>query len=817
MRVPLRWLAEWVDLPWPGRETLEAFLERLTIAGLEVEDVVRTGPDLAGLVVGHVLAREKHPGADRLSLCRVDLGRGEPVEIVCGAPNVAAGQKVAVAPEGAALPDGTRIRRSKIRGVASHGMICSARELGLGEDAAGILVLAGDPAPGTPLGDVLRAGDVVLDVAITPNRGDWASLLGIAREVRAHYGGALRMPPTAPDESGEDAARAVRVRIEDAAGCPRYVARVVRGVRVGPSPAWLRERLESAGLRPVNDVVDVTNLVMLELGQPLHAFDLAKVRGGEIRVRAARPGERLTTLDGAERALAPEDLVIADAERGLAVAGVMGGRDSGIGEATTDVVIESAQFHPARIRRTARRLGLHSDASYRFERGVDPEGVARAADRAARLLAELAGGRVARGAVEARGEALPRAEAIELRPERVNRLLGTALSSGEIAALLARLDVAVEQGARTSAGGAAGPGAEAALLCRPPSWRADLAAPEDLVEEVARARGYDRIEATLPVGPCAGAEAPPARRLREAARDALARVGLVELMTFPALREAELDALRIPADDPRRALVRIVNPVQSEHAALRPTLVASVLRAAQLNLARQAEGLRLFELGATFAAGAPGALPSEGVEAVALWTDARGGSLWEPRDVPVFFRAKGAAESVLAELGYAAAFRAGSAEPYLHPGASGELRVGAERVAALGELHPETAAAFDLAGPAAIAVFDLAALLRAPRAEPRYRDISRQPKVRRDLALLLDRGVAAGDVVEAIRKTAGAALQSVTVFDRYEGRGVPEGKVSVAFRLELQRPDRTLTDTEVGRVVERIVKDLSQRFGGELR
>jgi phenylalanyl-tRNA synthetase beta chain len=293
---------------------------------------------------------------------------------------VAAGQRVAVAPHGATLPDGTRIKRSMIRGVVSNGMICSARELGLGDEAGGILVLPGEPTPGTPLADVLPGGEVVLDVAITPNRGDWVSMLGMAREVRAHYGGMLLLPPAAPPEGGEDASRFVRLAIEDAAGCPRYVARVVRGVRVGPSPAWLVARLEAAGLRSVNNVVDATNLAMLELGQPLHAFDLAKVRRGEVRVRSARPGERLATLDGQERALAPEDLVIADAEGALAVAGVMGGRESEVTGATTDLLLESAQFHPSRIRRTARRLGLHSDASYRFERGVDPEGVGRAAD-----------------------------------------------------------------------------------------------------------------------------------------------------------------------------------------------------------------------------------------------------------------------------------------------------------------------------------------------------------------------------------------------------------------------------------------------------
>jgi phenylalanyl-tRNA synthetase beta chain len=544
---------------------------------------------------------------------------------------------------------------------------------------------------------------------------------------------------------------------------------------------------------------------MLELGQPLHVFDLAAVRGGEVRVRAAAPGERIVTLDGAERALAPDDLLIADSERGIAIAGVMGGRDSEVRAETRDVLIESAQFHPSRIRRTSRRLGLASDASYRFERGVDPEGVARAADRAARLLAELAGGAVCRGAVEARGEALPRVGQIALWPERVNRLLGTELRPTEIAELLARVDVAVE------------PGGGDLLRCRPPSWRPDLAIPEDLVEEVARIHGYDRIPATLPSGAATGSEEPPERTLRERARDALRGAGLTELMTFPTLRKGDLDALRLAPDDPRRAVVEIVNPMQSDESVLRSSLVPTLLRAAQLNLSRQAERVRLFEIGPAFLARAGGELPRENAQAAAIWTDDQGASLWERRDVPVFFLAKGAGEEILAELGYAASFRPGSAEPFLHPGASGELCVGSESVASVGELHPETAAGFGLDAPAALLLLDLDALLRAPRTPGRYRELSRHPKVRRDLAVLLDRTVQAGAALEWIRKTGGASLQSAFVFDRYEGRGVPEGKVSVAFRLEFQRSDRTLTDAEVSRTVERIVKELSQRFGGELR
>ena len=803
MKVPLGWLAEWVDLP--AEESRDEFLERLTLGGLEIEDVERTGPDLSALRVGLVEERAQHPDADRLSVCTVDVGADEPVEIVCGAPNVAAGQKVAVALHGTALPGGLKIKRSKIRGVKSNGMICSAQELGLGEDHDGILVLETPAGPGTPLDEVVQAGETVVDVKITPNRGDWVSMLGMAREVRSHYGGSVRMPATEVTEIGHSAAEAVSVEIDDRAGCPRYAARVVRGVEIGESPEWLRTRLESCGLRPVNNVVDVTNLVMLEFGQPLHAFDLAQLHGGVVRVRPARPGEKFTTLDDQERELSPNDLLIADAERAIALAGVMGGKDSEVTDATTDVLLESAQFHPSRVRKTARRLGLHTDASYRFERGVDPDGIVRAVDRAARLLAELAGGEVAPGVVEARGEALPEPPRIALDPERVNRLLGTALGRAEVAELLGRVDVEVEAGA-------SGP-----LLCQPPRYRADLAIPEDLIEEVARIHGYDRIPETIPSGPFLGWSQPEARAIDDALRDALAQAGLAELMTFPAVPEADVDALRLPADDPRRDRVRLVNPIQVGEPVLRPSLVPSVLRSLRLNLSRQVEDVRIFEVGRAFLPRKDEELPDERRQAVAALCRAGGEALWQRAAVPVFFEAKGVAERVLRELGCVFEFAAGSDEPFLHPGASGAFTVGDQRVAEVGELHPETAAAFELEAPAALVVFDGDALLRAPRSPGRYREISRQPRARRDLAVLLDAAVRSGDVVEAIRKTAGSSLRSVTVFDRYEGKGVPEGKVSLAFRLEFQRTDRTLTDAEVGKAVDRVVGTLSERFGGELR
>jgi len=801
MRVPLGWLSEWIDLPG----SVEDLGERLTMGGIELEEVLRSGPDLSGLRVGHVVEHARHPDADRLSVCKVDLGDGEPLELVCGAPNVAAGQKVAVATHGTVLPGGEKVKRAKIRGVRSAGMICSDREMLLGDDHQGIRVLDPDAPVGAPLDQVIPCGETVFDVALTPNRGDGASMRGSAGEVRAHYGGEIRLPAAASPEADRPASEDIAVEIDDRAGCHRYVARIVRGIELGPSPDWLQARLEAAGLRSINSVVDVTNLVMLEFGQPLHAFDLGKLRGGVVRVRAAERGEKIATLDGQVRELDPEDLVIADAEGAVAIAGVMGGVESEVGANTSDVLIESAHFQPSRVRRTARRLGLQTDASYRFERGVDPEGCGRAAARAARLIQELAGGTVSRGEVEALGEASPRTGEIRLDPSRANRLLGTEIPDQEMTELLSRQDIEAVRGA------------DGLLVCSPPSYRSDLHLPADLIEEIARLHGYDRIPATLPEGAFTGVEVPPHRPLLLEVTRSLQSSGLTEVMTFPAARPGDPDALQLAPDDPRRRALELLNPIQSTDSVLRTTLVPSLLRATQANLRRQVERLRLFEVSRVFLARGGDALPEEPLQAVAVLSDAGETRLWESTSVPIFFQAKGVGERLLADLGHAWSFRAGTGEPYLHPGASGEFWIGEERVAAVGELHPETAARFEVEVPTALLVADLEALGRIPRRDQQYREVSVHPSVRRDLAVLLDRATPAGEVVEAIRNKGGAALTSVDVFDRWEGKGVPEGKVSLTFRLVFQRTDRSLTDSEVAKATDRVVNLLAHRFGGELR
>jgi phenylalanyl-tRNA synthetase beta chain len=629
-------------------------------------------------------------------------------------------------------------------------------------------------------------------------------MLGMAREVRALVGGELRLPPCPPPEGKRRAGEDVQVAITAPEACHHYLSRVVRGVRVGPSPAWLTERLESMGLRSINVVVDVTNLALLEFGQPLHAFDLATLRGGRIEVRLAGDGERFTTLDGVERALGPRDLVIADGERAIALAGVMGGANTEVSDATRDVLIESAHFHPAAIRHTGRRLGLFTDASMRFERGVDAAGIARAADRAARLLAELAGGEVSRDVVEARGHPAEHCAEIRLEPERVNRLLGTHLESDEICSCLERVGVACKT-------------RKSSLVCAIPSHRNDLEIPEDLVEEVARIHGFEDIPATPLRAPLAPGRRPESFALAERVRDALEAEGMVELLCLPFIDLRDLDRLGLAGDDPRRASVRVLNPLAEAESHLRTTLVPSLLRIVRENLSHQVDRLSLFEVSRVFLRSKDDELPREPLRLGLALVRAERSGPWVTEEAPLFFDAKGIVERLLARLGCPVEFRGGAVDAYLHPGSAAELISQGKRVGSLGGLHPDVATAFGVELPCVVAELDLEQIGSLPRQSMRYREVSQYPSIRRDLAVLIDRDRPAADVLGAIRRQAGGDLAEVELFDRYEGKGVPEGQVSLAFRLTFQRTDRTLQDAEVGKRVEKVVRMLSQRFGATLR
>ena len=794
MKITYNWLKEYIDIPWGWGE----LTDRLTMVGLALEGAEELGDGLDGVVVGHVLERAPHPNADRLSICRVDGGDGAVRQVVCGAPNVAPAQKVAVVLPGGRLPDGRAVGEATIRGVSSAGMICSEKELGLGEDGAGILVLAPDAPTGAPLAQALGLDDVLLDFEVTPNRPDCLSLLGIAREVSALTGNPVRRPAISVPEGDRRIEEIAGVQIQDAEGCPRYAARVVTGVRVGPSPGWLRQRLESVGLRSINNVVDVTNFVLLETGHPLHAFDLNRLAERRIVVRRARAGERITTLDGADRALSPEILVIADAGRPVAVAGVMGGGDSEVTSATVDVLIESAYFDPRRVRAGRRLLNLSTEASQRFERGADFDAPVRALDRAAGLMIEVAGGIAARGHLDVYPRPLT-PPTVALRARRVNEVLGTDLGLRTISRILADLGCHVA-------------GADGSLKVTVPTCRPDLTREADLVEEVARIYGFDRIRSRGVRAWNVSVRRSPEERLRDRLRALLTGLGMTEVVTNTLIDErwASLCGLETPP-------VRVSNPVSAEAATLRPTLLPSLLNVARWNLNRKVERICIFEIGKAFGRPASGGA-EERVEVAGLLIGPRTAKFWEGgRPEFDFFDAKGVLEGLCAHLTARPVTTPPCASALYEPGPSAEARLGEEIVGAVGQVRRSVAGAFDIRKDAFAFTLDFQRLLSCVDEKRVFSPLPRFPAVERDFALVVGEGVQAGRLLSLIREEGGATVETADVFDLYRGDKVPPDHKSVAFSLRFRAPDRTLSEEEVDEVCGRILRRLREACGAELR
>ncbi len=823
MRISLKWLAQYVDLPAsdeapqgaPGSERSFAAIadlvaRRLTAVGLEVEAIEQTGTGLEGVVAARIVSAEKHPNADKLSITRVDAGGGETLQVVCGAKNWQVGDVVPLARVGASLPGGMRIEKAKLRGVESFGMLCSEKELGLAQDAAGLLILDGKVAPGTAVTKALALEDALLEVNVTPNRPDCLSHVGIAREVAALQGTKVRMPAPALAEGGAPAAEAVKVRIEAPERCARYAARVVEGVKIGPSPLWLARRLESCGVRSISNVVDATNFVLLELGHPLHAFDLDKVAGREIVVRTARKGEKLTTLDGKERQLDTDDLLIADRDRGSALAGVMGGGDSEISQGTSRVLLESAWFQPAGIRRTSRRHGLKSEASHRFERGADPGMVVAALDRCAALIAKLAGGTVRPGIVDAHPREV-RAPQVRLRWHRPSEILGVEVAKEDARRVLAGLGFVEQNSDREGA------------IFQVPSWRVDVSLEEDLVEEIVRSRGYDAIPETLPANAVdTPAEAPEARAVSYA-RAALEAAGFSEAVNFSFVAARELEPFGqqvVTGDGSGRALgVALKNPISADLSVMRTSLVPSLLRNVAHNRRQRVEDLRLYEIASVYHSHPdPKERPSsESVEIAGVLSGRRSPPGWATgQDAVDFHDVKVAVTAVLDALGVEARWIPGGGT-WMHPRNSAVVVAadGEGELGVAGELHPRAAAAFDL--PRGVLAFRLSldAIVKRMQPVPQYRPIPRLPAVLRDLAVVVDEAVSAAAIEAAIR--AERLVDGVTVFDVYRGSPLPPGKKNVAFAISYRAADRTLTDAEADAAHARIVERLAAEVGAGLR
>ncbi|NOY53111.1 MAG: phenylalanine--tRNA ligase subunit beta [Deltaproteobacteria bacterium] len=800
MLISLNWLKEFISID----ESPDELSGRLTMAGLEVESVRDLAEGFDRLVVGHILRKDPHPDSDHLTLCRVDVGKDE-VQIICGAANHRQGDKVVVALPGARLPNGMEIVPAGIRGVESFGMICSEKEMGLSDTSEGVMILPGDAVPGTPAAEILGRNDTVFEIDLTPNRPDCLSHFGVAREIAAWTGNALKEPAAVVEEKGPEISTLIDVNVREPDLCPRYACRVIENVTIAPSPPWMQERLRAVGLRPINNVVDVTNYLLMELGHPLHAFDFDLLKGNRIEVRRAGEGEKIRTLDEVERTLDEGMLLICDGKKPVAVAGVMGGGNSEVGNGTRRVLLEAACFQPASIRRTAKRLGLHSESSHRFERGTDIEGLATALDRAASLIAALAGGRVAKGRIDIYPAPF-REGVIPLRAAKVRDLLGISLPAGEIRLILERLQLTVEEGDRET------------LHVAIPPFRVDLEREIDLIEEIARIYGYNRIPSTRTRATLEPGGTTRNRQLSMRIRRALAAEGFFETIHYSFHNPDDLDRLGLAPDDPLRRFIEIRNPLSRDQSVMRTTLLPALLHNLRRNLKRSRSGLRLFEVGRTFekSADAP-ALEKERLAGVAAGAEVLPGWDRQEREVD-FFDLKSVLERLFRGLGISSTeWTALETVPFLHPGKSALIRNGETSLGYLGELHPEAMKRFELPQRVLCFDIDLEALFRAASGKIIYRPAIRFPAVERDIALVLPDTVPAGSIDKAIRESAPGLIRDVRLFDLYRGKPIPEGRKSLAFSIRFQAEDRTLTDSEVNDVRDGIVKKLENEFDATLR
>jgi phenylalanyl-tRNA synthetase beta chain len=802
MRVPLSWLAEFVELT----EAVDVLAARLTMAGLAVEGIEEVGRLDGPVHVGRIETSQAHPAADRLRVCRVDVGAQGVRTIVSGAPDVRPGRLVAVASPGSRIGADVAVEVRELRGVRSEGMLCSEAELGLGDDADRLLALPPRSQPGTPLGDLAGVRDTVLEVDVTPDRGDCLSMLGIAREIAAVTGARRRRPRVRVREQGAPVAEGARLQIDAPDLCPLYRARVVRTVRARSSPLWMRLRLRRAGMRSISAVVDATNYVMLELGQPLHAFDLDRLAEATVVVRRARAGEPITTLDGAERRLTDEDLVIADASGAVAIAGVMGGERTEVRPETTALLLESAFFAPQTVRRTARRLGLVSQAAYRFERRVDPAGITPALDRLASLLAASTGGTIASGMLEAapgrETHALP---AVALRPARAAALLGMSLSVAEVRRRLRALGATCARDGRR-------------LLVTPPTHRGDLRIEEDLVEEVARVGGYDTVPVSLPRVAVASARDSAARTGARRVRRLLVAEGLAETVSLPFVAPEQDDLVPgVVAGDLQPLGLR--NPLSSETSRLRRSPLGGLLRTLRLNVDRGAEFVGVFELAKGYGLDGAGERQERRVIAALLWGQwpAQGAQRRGP--ATSFADLKGIAENLLSGVGAGpetVRWEPGSV-PFLHPGMTAAVSLAGTAVGVLGSLHPNVVQVLDLPGEIVLMELDFQQVAHYRPARAGIRPLPRFPAVARDIAVVVDDSFLAQQILDEVRALNHPLIESARLFDCYRGDPVPAGRKSLAYAISYRAPDRTLTDDEVNEAHDVIRARLQARFGVALR
>jgi phenylalanyl-tRNA synthetase beta chain len=801
MRVSLSWLSDYITIEMP----VDRLVDALTMVGLEVDSVSDRYTYLDRVLVGRIRDVRPHPNSDVLKFCDVDIGSGT-IGVVCGAPNARKDLAVAVALPGAEFPDGTVLQKSVIRGTASEGMICSETELGLGSEGSGVLELDNRLATGRSLKSALDLADTVIDIDLTPNRPDCLSIIGIAREIAGIQQTPLRYPDVRLPIIGNAIDELTSVIIEAPDLCPRYAARLLSDVTVAPSPFWLQDRLLSVDLRPINNIVDVTNFVLMELGQPLHAFDFDRLAGHRIVVRTAAAGEVFTTLDQKERQLSQDMLMICDAENPVAIGGVMGGHNSEIEPSTARVLIESAYFNPTSIRKTAKQLGLSTEASFRFERGIDPHGTVAALNRAARLMAEISGATIVDGLIDAHPNPVD-VPVISLGVPQTNRLLGTAFSAPKMASLLQSIEFEVKS-------------ENDHLTVTPPSFRVDVCRPEDLMEEVARLSGYNNIPPTYPAVPVRGRLPLKKRASRNRIKQLMVACGFNEIVTYSFIGSGDGDRLGLKSDDSRRQTVAILNPLTEEQAVMRTSLVPGLLQTLQLNLAKQERNLKLFEIGKTFFATQLEALPEEIEMLAGLWSGSRFAPSWHTSDVDTdFFDLKGAVESLLQQLNVQQVDFTRLPDDdctYTRPGVSARILAQEREIGLLGEIHPRALHRFDLKRTAYIFELNIDRLLPLIPDTKSFRPIPKFPVVTRDVTLIVDRSIESGKILQCIEQMNEELIEALQLFDVFEGKPIPAGRKSISFRIIYRSLTRTLEDDEINRLHQKITGQLLEVFKAAL-
>lgn len=810
MQVSIKWLKDYIDF----KETPEELADKLTMAGIPVENVVDPGAGLEKVITGRIEKLEKHADSDHLQICTMNVGAAEPIIIVTGAQNVAEGQVVPVAMVGANLPNGLKISKGKLRGVMSYGMLCSAQELQMDlekltdDQKNGIFILPADTQVGLPVKDILGLNDVVLEFELTANRGDCFSVLGLVREVAVLTGNEAKRPEIAVNED-EPAKTAdlIDVAIEAEDLCARFSSRVLRNVKIGPSPEWMQQRLEGAGIRAINNVVDVTNFVMVELGQPMHAYDYDQIAGKKLTVRRAFEGEELHTLDDSTRKAKGEMLVIADAEKAAGLAGVMGGLETEVTEKTATVVLEAASFNGASIRRTARACGLHSESSGRFERGIDATQTGRALDRAAQLLQEMGACTVCEGIVDVYPSPKQAAQ-VSFTAEQINRRLGTEIPQQTMVEILAKLEFEIADAAA----------AEVAVTV--PTWRYDVSCMEDISEEIARIYGFDNIKPTTPQGRVMQGGQSDKQNFVDRIQAALSGIGLNETISFSFTHPSLFDKLNIPSDSELRRAVPIMNPLTDEYPLVRTTLLSSIFENVARNLSRKNDDIKIFEVAPVFL---PKALPvtEQPIQILKLagaMLGRRNAVGWNQDNAMVdFYDAKGVVEELLAQLSISK-YTVEAGEHYaMHPGKTALFKKGRDVIATVGEVHPGVLAAFGITKKMYIFEMDVATLMKYTATNFKYQLLPKYPAISRDLAMLVAEDVNASAIEKVIVQNAGKFLKDIRLFDVYQGAQIEKGQKSLAFSLQFQSAAKTLTDEEVEGPFNEILKKVEETFQAKLR